>query len=67
MPDCPLYIWEFEDDTPLIAVSCPRCREIALYGDASIAARAAVHHAKECGTSKIVIAELLPPDPVPLN
>lgn len=56
---CPTEVFDVDADVPMIAVSCPKCREVAVYISASTAARAAVHHAKECQTSEIRIIEIM--------
>lgn len=58
---CPLQVIEYCDPTPLIAVACPVCREVALYDDAAVAARISVSHGLACHASTVIVAELLPP------
>lgn len=61
----PVHVIAWEDDAALMAVSCPKCREVAFYGSPEAAVSAGVHHAGECGNDKLVIFEVLPPDPQP--
>lgn len=58
--NCPLQVIEYVDPTPLIAVACPVCREVALYDTPEAAARIAVSHGLACHSTTIIIAELLP-------
>lgn len=57
---CPEQVYEVDSDCLLIAVACPKCREVALYTSTAVVARVAIHHSKQCGTSAIVVAELMP-------
>lgn len=56
---CPQEVFDVDPDVPMILVSCPKCREVAVYVSATTAARAAVHHAKKCGTSLAKIIEVM--------
>lgn len=56
---CPQEIFDVDPDVDMIAVSCPKCREVAIYLSASTATRAALHHAKECQTTEIRVVEIM--------
>lgn len=58
---CPTEIFDVDPEVPMIAVSCPKCREVAIYASPSTAARAAVHHAKQCQTAAIKVIEIMAP------
>lgn len=56
---CPQQLFDVDPDVDMIAVACPKCREVATYIGASTATKAAVHHAKECGSDTVRIIEIM--------
>lgn len=46
---------------PVIALACPKCREVVFCDDAEFAVKSSLAHAGACGTSDITVIELLPP------
>lgn len=58
---CPAEIFDVDPDVPLIALACPKCREVAFYTSATAATRSSLHHATQCGTDTIRIIEVMEP------
>lgn len=56
--DCLLFA---DVDGPVLAVSCNKCRKVAFTDDVEDGVALVLQHAGECGSSSVVIAELLAP------
>lgn len=58
---CPAEVFDVDADVPLIAVACPKCREVAFYTSPTAATRATLQHAVECGSDTLKIIEVMAP------